>query len=636
MHKAETKLDDLAKTCAKRAWRLAYALTGNQADADDVVQQAFVVCAKKIDQVPAKSPWPWLAAVISNTARHHWRKNVKRRGEVLAMDIDDQGAADPHLSASEAEINGKLKLALEELPEDEREAVVMIHLSGLSYREASKAMDVPRSTLVSRVDNAVAKLRTRMHSSEAAVLSSLSVLPFSATAGGFEAAAATWAGTAKASLAAASVGSAVSSGIIGGAMMTNKAILAAGAIVCLGVGLAAGVAIESNDDNDVGVQAQDIMDRASDEVEKAIIPEGYSRISADDLKELREKAEKSKTTISQREADLLKRDIQIKTLKDTIKDMEQAAIDSAAARATNAQDDDDALVKEAKAKAKSYLKDLEEAISSNDKKAVLKTMAEFRKLGLVTVDEYFNAYLKVAEVGNAWEGENKLGLSTWEFIGLLSDDFVGYALKDRDGKVNGGVRLASVYTSGYSPNIDKEDKVDAYLHILNNETNQELLKAVIMMIQMVRDARLVPGLSKVAINSANSTGIRVGALQAMLMFGDKIDWDAFDSLKNETDEKIKDVLEIGENVKNPPVDGMLIIGIQQGTAASLVDFQIGDIITMCDTTPILTQENFETALRQVGKDKETSIKVLRGSDIKYVKMHGTEWSGISGAALKTK
>ena len=52
-------------TYADRAWRMAYALLSNTHDADDLLQQSFVIAWRKADQAPRDNPWPWLAAIVA-------------------------------------------------------------------------------------------------------------------------------------------------------------------------------------------------------------------------------------------------------------------------------------------------------------------------------------------------------------------------------------------------------------------------------------------------------------------------------------------------------------------------------------------------------------------------------------------
>ena len=77
-------LERCARDCSERAWRLARSLLGNADDAADdaadVVQDAFLVVAKRPSKVPQDDPWPWFGTVIANLARNARRRRARHSG----------------------------------------------------------------------------------------------------------------------------------------------------------------------------------------------------------------------------------------------------------------------------------------------------------------------------------------------------------------------------------------------------------------------------------------------------------------------------------------------------------------------------------------------------------------------------
>jgi RNA polymerase sigma-70 factor (ECF subfamily) len=165
-----------------RGWRLAWSLLRNEQDAADVVQQAFLVAVRKPGKIPRVDPWPWLASAIALEARNLIRLKGRRRtmthdfGE-SSMPIEDRADGDPAMQALTREQSERLFDALDELPDDEREAICLVTGSGLSYSAAARALHLPVTTLRLRVQRAVEALRKKLGGTEAGIMGSLPLLP---------------------------------------------------------------------------------------------------------------------------------------------------------------------------------------------------------------------------------------------------------------------------------------------------------------------------------------------------------------------------------------------------------------------------------------------------------------------------
>ena len=147
------------------AYNLARWLTGNAHDAEDVTQEAFLRAFRFIDSLRGEDARAWLLKIVRNTFYNEWRR-TGRREEATEFDedlhslADDDAAAlqrahsDPESIAARADDIRLLDKALEQLPVEFREALVLRELEDLSYKEIAAAMDVPIGTVMSRIARA--------------------------------------------------------------------------------------------------------------------------------------------------------------------------------------------------------------------------------------------------------------------------------------------------------------------------------------------------------------------------------------------------------------------------------------------------------------------------------------------------
>lgn len=152
------------------ALSLARWLTGNVADAEDVVQDACIRAFRAIATVRPTDGRAWLLAIVRNTAFTWISKN--RPKAVVATDDDglfEQAVLEmiePHASP-EAILIGKmdaeyLHLAIAALPLSYREVLVLREIEGLSYQEISRVLSIPIGTVMSRLARARNLLIQRM------------------------------------------------------------------------------------------------------------------------------------------------------------------------------------------------------------------------------------------------------------------------------------------------------------------------------------------------------------------------------------------------------------------------------------------------------------------------------------------
>jgi RNA polymerase sigma-70 factor (ECF subfamily) len=143
------------------AYNLARWLTRNGSDADDVVQEAFLRAYRFFPSFRGTDARAWILAIVRNSCWTFLRASRPR--EVVA----DLGEADePRDVAPSAEEDlvrradgARLARALEELPAEFREAVVLRELEELSYREIAEVVGIPIGTVMSRLARARRRLR---------------------------------------------------------------------------------------------------------------------------------------------------------------------------------------------------------------------------------------------------------------------------------------------------------------------------------------------------------------------------------------------------------------------------------------------------------------------------------------------
>jgi RNA polymerase sigma-70 factor (ECF subfamily) len=151
--------DDLRDTMLAIVPRLrafAISLCGNIDKADDLVQETLLRALSHIDQFePGTNMAAWLFTILRNLFRSDYRK---RRREVE----DDDGSFAESLK-SQPEQTSRLELeelpaALAKLPSDQREALILVGASGLSYEEVADICGCPIGTVKSRVNRARRRL----------------------------------------------------------------------------------------------------------------------------------------------------------------------------------------------------------------------------------------------------------------------------------------------------------------------------------------------------------------------------------------------------------------------------------------------------------------------------------------------
>ncbi len=150
-------LDEI-ETCVPALRRYARALTRNVDRADDLVQDCLERAIRKRGLFRPTGPLQaWLFRILVNLWRNSLRSD-RRRGEHVAYDalvIEPSIPAPQHGRLALGEMNR----ALDRLPDDQRETLLLVVLEGVSYEEAASILGIPIGTVMSRLSRARAALR---------------------------------------------------------------------------------------------------------------------------------------------------------------------------------------------------------------------------------------------------------------------------------------------------------------------------------------------------------------------------------------------------------------------------------------------------------------------------------------------
>jgi RNA polymerase sigma-70 factor (ECF subfamily) len=160
-------LNELFRRYRLLAYRVAYRLLGNEADALDAVQEGFVKVLTHLDSFQGRSTFKtWLLRVVSNAALDLGRQRGRR--ELLSLEAPEAGdgewtqslaSDDPGLGLERADLRHLLDQALATLPAAQRRTFVLHAEAELSYREVADVMGISIGTVMSRLYYARQKLR---------------------------------------------------------------------------------------------------------------------------------------------------------------------------------------------------------------------------------------------------------------------------------------------------------------------------------------------------------------------------------------------------------------------------------------------------------------------------------------------
>jgi len=155
--------ETLVRTHQGIAFRTAYVLAGNAADAEEAAQDGFVKAYRALARFRRGAPLrPWLLRIVANEARNRRRSAARRERLTLRAAAEDRpgdAVPSPEAALLARESHERLLAAVEQLPEEHRDAVACRYLLELSEEETAAALGIRRGTVKSRLSRALARLR---------------------------------------------------------------------------------------------------------------------------------------------------------------------------------------------------------------------------------------------------------------------------------------------------------------------------------------------------------------------------------------------------------------------------------------------------------------------------------------------
>lgn len=154
--------DDIVRQHADRVYRLAYRLSGNRSDAEDLTQETFVRVFRSLADYTPGTFEGWLHRITTNLFLDMVRRRQKIRFDALAEDAPERLASDepgPERAYEQNNLDPEIQRALDALPADFRAAVVLCDLEGLTYEEIALTLDIKVGTVRSRIHRGRVLLR---------------------------------------------------------------------------------------------------------------------------------------------------------------------------------------------------------------------------------------------------------------------------------------------------------------------------------------------------------------------------------------------------------------------------------------------------------------------------------------------
>ena len=152
------------------AFRTAYLLSGNAADAEEAVQDGFLKAYRALWRFRPGAPFrPWLLRIVSNEARNRRRSAGRREALRLRLAREaapGDAAPSPGAALLDAERRDELVGALNRLPERDRLAIACRYVLDLSEAETAAALGCRRGTVKSRLSRALERLRAELEEEE--------------------------------------------------------------------------------------------------------------------------------------------------------------------------------------------------------------------------------------------------------------------------------------------------------------------------------------------------------------------------------------------------------------------------------------------------------------------------------------
>jgi RNA polymerase sigma factor (sigma-70 family) len=148
------------------AFRIAYLVVGNAAEAEDAAQDGFVKAYRALHRFRTGEPLrPWLLKIVANEARNRRRASTRRDALTLRATTESssgEAAPSPEAALLSGEKRGELLGAVNGLREEDRLVIACRYFLELSERESAHVLGWRRGTFKSRLSRALGRLRAEL------------------------------------------------------------------------------------------------------------------------------------------------------------------------------------------------------------------------------------------------------------------------------------------------------------------------------------------------------------------------------------------------------------------------------------------------------------------------------------------
>jgi RNA polymerase sigma-70 factor (ECF subfamily) len=156
--------DEIVRQHSPQVYRLAYRLTGNQHDAEDLTQDVFVRVFRSLDTYRPGTFEGWLHRITTNLFLDRVRRRQRIRFDALTEELSARlplraTGTDPEQVYEMTHLSADVQMALNDLPPQFRAAVVLADIEGYSYEEVAQTLGVKMGTVRSRIHRGRALLR---------------------------------------------------------------------------------------------------------------------------------------------------------------------------------------------------------------------------------------------------------------------------------------------------------------------------------------------------------------------------------------------------------------------------------------------------------------------------------------------
>ncbi len=157
--------EDIVRAHSARVYRLAYRLTGNPHDAEDLTQEVFVRVFRSLSSYTPGTFEGWLHRITTNLFLDSARRKQRIRFEGLADEMAHRlpgSEPSPAQAFDDSHLDDDVQAALKALPPEYRAAVVLCDIEGFSYEEIAATLGVKLGTVRSRIHRGRAQLRSAL------------------------------------------------------------------------------------------------------------------------------------------------------------------------------------------------------------------------------------------------------------------------------------------------------------------------------------------------------------------------------------------------------------------------------------------------------------------------------------------